>query len=68
MEPQTTIPPGWNEPLPAKLARPTYWPAVLAFAASFTLLGPMTSMWLSLVGAALGAVALAGWIGEMMHG
>ena len=60
--------PGWNKPLPEHLARPTYWPAVLAFAMAFTLLGPVTSMWLSLIGALLGAFALAGWIGEMIHG
>jgi len=41
---------------------------MLAFAMNFALLGPVTSMWITLVGGVLGAFALAGWIGEMRHG
>jgi hypothetical protein len=61
------IPPGWSRPLPDRLARPTYWPAMLAFGMNLALLGPVTSLWLSLVGAVFCAFTLAGWIGEMGH-
>jgi hypothetical protein len=61
------IPPNWHKPLPERLPRPTYWPAVLAFAINFALIGPVTSMWLTVVGAILCGFALAGWIGEMGH-
>jgi hypothetical protein len=59
--------PDWKPPLPERLARPTYWPAALALAATLALLGPVTSMALTVVGLGLGAVALIGWIGEMEH-
>jgi hypothetical protein len=55
----------WRRPLPEKLAAPTYWPAMLALAITFMLLGPVTAMAVSVVGLGLAAVALAGWIGEI---
>ncbi len=64
---EKTIPPGWNKPLPERLPRPTYWPAMLAFSMNLALLGPVTSMWLTGVGIVLGGFAVAGWIGEMSH-
>lgn len=65
---QRPIPPGWNKPLPEHLPNPTYWPAMLAFSMMLALLGPVTSMWFTLVGFILGGFALAGWIGEMVNG
>jgi hypothetical protein len=59
--------PGWKKPLPERLARPTYWPAILGLAMTLALLGPVTLMAITVVGLALGAVALIGWIGEMLH-
>lgn len=58
---------GWNKPLPERLARPTYWPAVLALAAMVALMGPVTNMAVTGVGVVLGGVALAGWIREMVN-
>jgi hypothetical protein len=58
---------GWQKPLPDKLARPTYWPAMLALAITLALLGPVTNMAVTGVGVVLGAAALAGWIGDILH-
>lgn len=64
----TSPPAGWREPLPERMARPTYWPAVLALGITFALLGPVTNMAVSAVGLAMAVVALAGWIGDILHG
>lgn len=61
------LPPGWNRPLPEKIARPTYWPAALAFGATLTLWGPVTTLVISAVGLAVSAVALIGWIYEVRN-
>jgi hypothetical protein len=59
--------PDWKLPLPERLARPTYSPAVLALAAALALLGPVTDMAISVISFGLGAVALIGWISEIEH-
>lgn len=61
------LPTGWKKPLPQHLPRPTYWPAILALAMTLALLGPVTLMPITVVGLVLGAVALIGWIGELLH-
>lgn len=61
------LPTGWKKPLPGHLPRPTYWPAILALATTLALLGPVTLMPVTVVGVALGAIALLGWIGELLH-
>ncbi|HUA86245.1 MAG TPA: hypothetical protein VMB85_20455 [Bryobacteraceae bacterium] len=55
----------WTEPLPRRLARPTYWPSMLALSVTLALLGPVTSMAITGVGVLLAAAALSGWIGEI---
>lgn len=62
------IPNGWSRPHPEHVARPTYWPAALAFGANLTLWGPITTYVISLVGIAVSAVALIGWISEARNG
>ena len=59
--------PGWSVPQPETLARPTYWPAVLAAGIIFLLWGAVAMPLVSGVGAVLCALALAGWIGELRH-
>ena len=59
---------GGNRPLPEALARPTYWPAMLALGMTLTLLGPVTSLAISVVGLGLAIAALIGWIGGIVHG
>lgn len=54
-----------SEPKPAILPQPTYWPAVLAFAACFALWGVLTSVWLIVAGLAGTLAAVAGWYGEL---
>jgi hypothetical protein len=61
------IHPGW-EPLPHEtLPRPTYFPAGLAMGTTFIFWGLISSIVVFLVGVALFAAALAGWITEIRH-
>ncbi|HXS95443.1 MAG TPA: hypothetical protein VN736_12635 [Candidatus Limnocylindrales bacterium] len=53
--------------MPETLARPTYWPAMLALGMTLALLGPVTSMAITVVGAGLAVAALVGWIGELVR-
>ena len=60
--------PDW-EPLPAAhLPRPTYWPVVLAAGVVFLAWGIVTTLAISIIGLALLALALGGWIGELRRG
>ncbi len=66
--PQPEPHPDW-EPLPAAhLPRPTYWPVVLAVGILFLAWGIVTTIGISVIGLALFALALGGWIGELHHG
>ncbi len=60
--------PDW-EPLPAAhLPRPTYWPVVLAVGVMFLAWGIVTTIAISIIGVALLALGIGGWIGELRHG
>jgi hypothetical protein len=59
------IPPGWNEPEPKEIPRPTYWPIVMSVAITFIFWGIVTSLIITGVGIVLFAVSLAGWIGDV---
>jgi hypothetical protein len=61
------FPPGWKKPLPERLAKPTYWPAALALGAMLALLGPVTLMAVTIVGVIVCVIAIAGWIGAIVH-
>jgi hypothetical protein len=65
---QSPIPhPEW-EPLPAEhLPRPTYFPAGLAMGIAFLFWGLITSWVIIVVGLALFAASLAGWITEIRY-
>ncbi len=58
----------WTKPLPEHLARPTYWPAMLALGVTLTLLGLVTSLAISAVGLGLCVTGLIGWIRELVAG
>ncbi|MEY2485424.1 MAG: hypothetical protein QOG67_4103 [Verrucomicrobiota bacterium] len=59
--------PEW-EPLPAEhLPRPTYFPAGLAMGIAFLFWGLITSWVIIVVGVALFAASLAGWITEIRY-
>jgi hypothetical protein len=49
------------------LPRPTYWPAVMAFGITLLFWGLVTSYLILVVGLIVLAVALAGWIGDLLH-
>jgi hypothetical protein len=55
----------WSRPKPEVLARPTWWPAALAFAATLLAWGLVTSFLIVFIGAAVFVVSLAGWIREI---
>ena len=59
--------PGWRAVPHEAMPRPTYWPAILALGVVFLLWGFVTSFIISLVGLALFALALWGWIQELQH-
>jgi hypothetical protein len=59
--------PEW-EPLPAEhLPRPTYFPAGVAMGIAFLFWGLITSWVIIVVGLALFAASLAGWITEIRY-
>ena len=60
-------PPGWRTVEEIHLPNPTYWPAVLALAITFIAWGILTSLWITLVGFILFALAIGGWIGDLLH-
>ena len=59
--------PGWTVLPPAHLPRPTYFPSGLAMGIAFLFWGFITSYVMILVGIALFAASLAGWISELRH-
>ena len=60
------LPPGWTLARPETLARPTYWPIVMAAGITLTMWGIATTLLLSGIGLLLFALALAGWIGDLL--
>jgi len=62
-----TIPPGWQRLSDTPLPRPTYFPAGVAMGAAFLFWGLITMWVVLLVGIALFAASLAGWITELRH-
>ena len=66
--PTPELRPGWQRLERHTLPRPTYWPAAMAFGITLLMWGIVTSLLISGVGLALFALALAGWIGELIHG
>jgi hypothetical protein len=65
--PDTELPPGHSLPLPAIVPRPTWWPAAAALGVMLFGWGLITSLIIFLIGAALLATSIAGWIGEIRH-
>lgn len=59
--------PGWHVPHPSHLAVPSYAPAMTAFGIVFIALGAVTRWPLSVIGAAIFVLAIAKWIGELLH-
>lgn len=67
------IPKGWHKPLPERLPKPGYWPAIMALGITFILWSlavgfnevVSTIIILFLVGLSIFVVALVGWIGDL---
>jgi hypothetical protein len=59
--------PGWSEPKPDVTPRPTFWPAATALGVMLFGWGVLTSFIIFLIGAAVLAVSITGWIGEIRH-
>jgi hypothetical protein len=60
--------PDWEQLPAAHLPRPTYWPIVLAVGIMFLAWGIVTTIAITIIGLALLALGLGGWIGELRHG
>ncbi len=63
----TELHPGWHEAMPRHIPEPTYWPVTLALGVTLLVWGIISSPLLWIPGIILFAVALGGWIGEMLH-
>ncbi len=67
------IPPGWHKPLPERLPKAGYWPAIMGLGITFMLWGlavgfnevVSTIIILVLIGLILFTLALVGWIGDL---
>lgn len=57
----------WHDPLPARLPKPTYAPATLAFGICLAAAGVVTKFWVSLAGGILFVLGLSHWIWELAH-
>jgi hypothetical protein len=57
----------WSRPKPEKLAKPTWWPAALAFGATLLVWGLIASCVILICGALVTAISLTGWIGDIRH-
>ena len=58
---------GYSVPLPEVVPRGTWWPAAAALGVMLFAWGLLTSLTILLIGVALFATSLAGWIGEIRH-
>jgi hypothetical protein len=67
----TSRPPGvpteWQQPKPATLSEPTYWPVIMASGITFLAWGALTSYLLSIFGFVLLVMAVVNWIGDIRH-
>lgn len=61
------VQPGWQELPQESLPRPTYFPAGLAMGVAFLFWGLISSWVVFLIGLALFAAALAGWVTEIRN-
>jgi hypothetical protein len=60
-------PPDWNTPKPDALAKPTWWPAALAFGVTLTAWGLIAAAIVLAVGLVVVIMSLAGWIRDICH-
>jgi hypothetical protein len=58
---------GWQKPQPETLPEPTYWPAVVAIGVVSILWGIVTTFIISGIGFVLTAVAIYGWVRELLY-
>jgi hypothetical protein len=59
---------GWLKPLPERVPKPTYQPAVMSLGITFILFGLVSSYAFCAAGGGLFALSLMNWIGELVHG
>lgn len=59
--------PGWHVPHPTHLPVPTYAPVMTAFGVVFIALGAVTAGPISVIGGVIFLLAVAKWIGELLH-
>jgi hypothetical protein len=59
--------PGYSVPLPESVPRTTVWPPFAALSVMLVGWGVIMSLAIFLIGAALLATSIVGWIGEIRH-
>lgn len=59
--------PEWDPLPPARLPRPTYFPAGMALGTALVFWGIITSRVILVVGLGMFTVMLGGWISEILH-
>lgn len=57
----------WSKPQGMHIPAPTYMPVIVALGVVCMLWGIVTTYLMTLVGVALFAVGISGWIGELRH-
>jgi hypothetical protein len=62
-----TVPEGWTRLPLEHLPSPTFWPAGLALGITFIFWSLITSWVVLVIGIALFAASLAGWISDLLH-
>jgi hypothetical protein len=60
-------PADWNSPKPDSLAKPTWYPAALAFGVTLTTWGLIVSAIVLAMGLAVVILSLSGWIRDIRH-
>jgi hypothetical protein len=67
-EERRPVPPGWTVCPTERMPAPTAAPVLFAFGLTLLAWGIVSSFVVSLIGAAVVAVSLLHWIGEIVHG
>ena len=57
-----------GQPVTVHLPRPTMWPSVMAAGITMLAAGLILSLYFSLAGVIVFAIALGGWIGDLRNG
>ncbi len=66
-DPDEPLRPGWSRPRPAKIPRPTYWPAVVGLGITLTFWGMISTIFVGATGVVFLIIGITGWVWELMY-